>query len=123
MNQGVMSTKSKIFRQTRSGLSANFDAQKMNLSRFNKVEDMAELTCLNEASVLHNLKDRYYSSLIYVSCFRIFASHLYIHAFGYLTPIFNDNGNYLLILYHYKLEPDLVSFFAIGQEKYSNAAN
>uniref|UniRef100_A0A8D1VBQ8 Myosin heavy chain 9 n=1 Tax=Sus scrofa TaxID=9823 RepID=A0A8D1VBQ8_PIG len=30
-----------------------------------KVEDMAELTCLNEASVLHNLKERYYSGLIY----------------------------------------------------------
>lgn len=43
------------------------DIQKMNPPRFNKVEDMAELTCLNEASVLHNLKDRYYSSLIYVS--------------------------------------------------------
>ncbi|KAK5865896.1 hypothetical protein PBY51_020128 [Eleginops maclovinus] len=26
---------------------------------------MAELTCLNEASVLHNLKERYYSGLIY----------------------------------------------------------
>ncbi|OTF71412.1 hypothetical protein BLA29_009531 [Euroglyphus maynei] len=33
------------------------DVQKMNPPRFNKVEDMAELTCLNEASVLHNLKD------------------------------------------------------------------
>lgn len=44
------------------------DVQKMNPPRFNKVEDMAELTCLNEASVLHNLKDRYFSSLIYVSC-------------------------------------------------------
>lgn len=43
------------------------DVQKMNPPRFNKVEDMAELTCLNEASVLHNLKDRYYSGLIYVS--------------------------------------------------------
>ena len=41
------------------------DIQKMNPPRFNKVEDMAELTCLNEASVLHNLKDRYFSSLIY----------------------------------------------------------
>lgn len=41
------------------------DVQKMNPPRFNKVEDMAELTCLNEASVLNNLKDRYYSSLIY----------------------------------------------------------
>lgn len=41
------------------------DVQKMNPPRFNKVEDMAELTCLNEPSVLYNLKDRYYSGLIY----------------------------------------------------------
>lgn len=46
---------------------AKDDVQKMNPPKFNKVEDMAELTCLNEASVLHNLKDRYYSGLIYVS--------------------------------------------------------
>ena len=43
------------------------DIQKMNPPKFTKVEDMAEMTCLNEASVLHNLKDRYYSGLIYVS--------------------------------------------------------
>lgn len=42
------------------------DIQKMNPPKFDKVEDMAELTCLNEASVLHNIKDRYYSGLIYV---------------------------------------------------------
>lgn len=47
------------------------DIQKMNPPKFDKVEDMAELTCLNEASVLHNIKDRYYSGLIYVST-RIF---------------------------------------------------
>ncbi|XP_077308716.1 myosin-9 [Lithobates pipiens] len=41
------------------------DVQKMNPPKFSKVEDMAELTCLNEASVLHNLKERYYSGLIY----------------------------------------------------------
>uniref|UniRef100_A0A0N5A3F0 Myosin motor domain-containing protein n=1 Tax=Parastrongyloides trichosuri TaxID=131310 RepID=A0A0N5A3F0_PARTI len=41
------------------------DYQKMNPPKFDKVEDMAELTCLNEASVLHNLKERYYSDLIY----------------------------------------------------------
>jgi len=41
------------------------DCQKMNPPKFSKVEDMADLTCLNEASVLHNLKDRYYSGLIY----------------------------------------------------------
>lgn len=43
------------------------DIQKMNPPKFSKVEDMAELTCLNEASVLHNLKERYFSGLIYVS--------------------------------------------------------
>jgi len=51
------------------------DVQKMNPPKFSKVEDMAELTCLNEASVLHNLKERYYSGLIYVSmdcCIRLF---------------------------------------------------
>ena len=48
-------------------LVAKDDIQKMNPPRFNKVEDMADLTCLNEASVLSNLKERYYSSLIYVS--------------------------------------------------------
>ncbi|CAD5216368.1 unnamed protein product [Bursaphelenchus okinawaensis] len=41
------------------------DCQKMNPPKFDKVEDMADLTCLNEASVLHNLKERYYSDLIY----------------------------------------------------------
>nr|XP_033337827.1 myosin heavy chain, non-muscle isoform X5 [Megalopta genalis] len=44
---------------------AKDDIQKMNPPKYDKVEDMAELTCLNEASVLHNLKDRYYSGLIY----------------------------------------------------------
>ena len=43
------------------------DVQKMNPPKFNKVEDMAELSFLNEASVLHNLTSRYYSGLIYVS--------------------------------------------------------
>ncbi|XP_046959297.1 myosin heavy chain, non-muscle isoform X1 [Vanessa cardui] len=46
-------------------LVARDDIQKMNPPKFDKVEDMAELTCLNEASVLHNIKDRYYSGLIY----------------------------------------------------------
>uniref|UniRef100_A0A7N6FMA3 Myosin, heavy chain 11b, smooth muscle n=1 Tax=Anabas testudineus TaxID=64144 RepID=A0A7N6FMA3_ANATE len=41
------------------------DVQKMNPPKFSKVEDMAALTFLNEASVLHNLRERYFSSLIY----------------------------------------------------------
>lgn len=39
----------------------------MNPPKFEKVEDMADLTYLNDAAVLHNLKQRYYAKLIYVS--------------------------------------------------------
>ena len=46
---------------------AKDDVQKMNPPKFDKVEDMAELSFLNEASVLYNLTSRYYSGLIYVS--------------------------------------------------------
>ncbi|XP_071438465.1 myosin-11, partial [Sinocyclocheilus grahami] len=41
------------------------EIQKMNPPKYNKVEDMAALTCLNEASVLHNIRERYFSGLIY----------------------------------------------------------
>ncbi|XP_076345264.1 uncharacterized protein LOC143244459 isoform X1 [Tachypleus tridentatus] len=41
------------------------NVQRMNPPKFSKANDMAEMTCLNEASVLYNLKDRYFSGLIY----------------------------------------------------------
>lgn len=59
------------------------DVQKMNPPKFEKVEDMAELACLNEASVLHNLRTRYYSGLIYVSKFPVqkyLVTHLHTHS-------------------------------------------
>uniref|UniRef100_A0A8D8U4L3 Myosin heavy chain, muscle n=1 Tax=Cacopsylla melanoneura TaxID=428564 RepID=A0A8D8U4L3_9HEMI len=37
----------------------------VNPPKFEKVEDMADMTHLNDASVLHNLRQRYYSKLIY----------------------------------------------------------
>lgn len=54
------------------------EVQRMNPPRFSKVEDMADLTCLNEASVLHNLRERYYSGLIYVSLHTVFTP---VHVF------------------------------------------
>eukprot|EP00093_Oithona_nana_P007633 07633.XXX_2586_1239_1 [CDS] Oithona nana genome sequencing. len=39
--------------------------QQVNPPKFEKCEDMSNLTYLNEASVLHNLKARYYANLIY----------------------------------------------------------
>ena len=41
------------------------DADKVNPAKFDKADDMAELTHLNEASVIHNLHTRYQSDLIY----------------------------------------------------------
>jgi len=48
--------------------------QQMNPPKFEKLEDMADLTYLNEAAVLYNLRSRYCSGYIYVS-------HLPHHAF------------------------------------------
>lgn len=39
----------------------------MNPPKYEMSEDMANLTYLNEASVLHNLRARYKAQLIYVS--------------------------------------------------------
>ena len=39
----------------------------MNPPKYEKCEDMADLTYLNDATVLHNLRTRYASWLIYVS--------------------------------------------------------
>ncbi|CAK5025246.1 unnamed protein product [Meloidogyne enterolobii] len=41
------------------------ETQEMNPPKFTKTEDMANLTFLNEASVLNNLKERYFSMMIY----------------------------------------------------------
>lgn len=41
--------------------------EEMNPIKFDRAEDMADLTYLNEASVIHNLKSRYKTNLIYVS--------------------------------------------------------
>ena len=42
------------------------DVDKVNPPKFNLVEDMADLTYLNEASVIHNLRQRYENDFIYV---------------------------------------------------------
>ena len=39
----------------------------MNPPKFDRVDDIADLTFLNEASVVHNLRLRYGSGAIYVS--------------------------------------------------------
>ncbi|CAG9536583.1 unnamed protein product [Cercopithifilaria johnstoni] len=41
------------------------ELQSVNPAKLDKIEDMSSLSYLNEACVLHNLRQRYYSSLIY----------------------------------------------------------
>lgn len=47
------------------------ELQPMNPPRFDLLEDMAMMTHLNEASVLHNLRQRYARWMIYVSHARV----------------------------------------------------
>ena len=78
-NQGFVSASIKADRgdevlvelvdTSKQELVSKDDIQKMNPPKFDKEEDMADLTCLNEASVLHNVKERYFSGLIYVRDF------------------------------------------------------
>ena len=45
----------------------------MNPPKYEKCEDMADMTYLNDATVLHNLRQRYQNWLIYVNC------HKFLH--------------------------------------------
>lgn len=74
------------------------DIQKMNPPKFDKVEDMAELTCLNEASVLHNIKDRYYSGLIYVSDGLSIVSFYLVFSDGQSYMMFKSVGVFVLFI-------------------------
>ena len=70
------------------------DIQKMNPPKFTKVDDMAELTCLNEASVLHNLKERYFCGLIYVSFVATWLNCIYVpHSILNMSIVMNHKHN------------------------------
>jgi hypothetical protein len=56
----------------------------VNPPKFEKVEDMADLTHLNEAAVLHNLRQRYLNKKIYVS---VNIKTLLIRIFLSLSPL------------------------------------
>ena len=57
-----------LFLKSKKMVTVKKDAiQQMNPPKYDKCDDMADLTYLNDASVLHNLRARYSSWLIYVS--------------------------------------------------------
>ncbi len=55
----------------------------MNPPKFDRVDDIADLTFLNEASVVHNLRLRYGSGAIYVR-----RTDLMVHAIYDLKTLF-----------------------------------
>ncbi|KAH7890385.1 hypothetical protein F5I97DRAFT_22071 [Phlebopus sp. FC_14] len=65
----VMSSAGEIRRVPLYALS------KMNPPKFDRVDDIADLTFLNEASVVHNLRLRYGSGAIYSLLIRIRTCH------------------------------------------------
>lgn len=92
------------------------DIQQMNPPKYEKIDDMANMTYLNEASVLHNLRSRYKSMLIYVSItvkpgykehayiefiFIVEVSFLYLKTL-FLSDITNQNQS-ILILCHKRI--------------------
>lgn len=52
------------------------DVHQRNPPKYEKSEDMANLTYLSEAAILHNLRERYYAWRIYVSYLHFFLCSL-----------------------------------------------
>ena len=59
----------------------------MNPPKFDKAADIAELTHLNEASVVHNLRQRYFSNLIYT-----YSGLFLVACLLYTSPSPRDRG-------------------------------
>lgn len=83
----------------------------MNLFKFEKVEDMVDLICLNEVSVLYNLKDRYFFGFIYVSDLLflvllvgfvvvIFCYNMVIWVIGFIGSLVCKYLFYMIILFN-----------------------
>ncbi|CAB11475.1 myosin II heavy chain Myo3 [Schizosaccharomyces pombe] len=77
----------KLERDGSERIVDGFDAEKVNPPKFDMVDDMAALTCLNEPSVVNNLTQRYEKDLIYTySGLFLVAVNPYCH-----LPIYGDD--------------------------------
>lgn len=90
------------------------DAEKVNPAKFDKVDDMAELTFLNEPSVLHNLERRYKDDLIYTY------SGLFLVAVNPYSklPIYGDD--YIKMYNNSPKEQNKPHIFAETEETFRN---
>ncbi|VDO19035.1 unnamed protein product [Heligmosomoides polygyrus] len=77
------------------------EAQQMNPPKYEKTEDMANLTFLNDASVLHNLRQRYFSMMIYMYIGRRrneMPPHLFAVADEAYRNMVNDHENQSMLI-------------------------
>lgn len=87
---------------------------KVNPAKFDKANDMAELTHLNEASVVHNLQTRYQSDLIYTY------SGLFLVTVNPYCPLSIYTNEYISMYKGRSREDTKPHIFAMADEAFRN---
>lgn len=87
---------------------------KVNPAKFDKADDMAELTHLNEASVVHNLHQRYLADLIYTY------SGLFLVTVNPYTPLPIYSRDYVNMYKGRSREDGKPHIFAMADEAFRN---
>ncbi|KAI9163219.1 Myosin type-2 heavy chain 1 [Paramyrothecium foliicola] len=107
----------RILVQCDDGSQREVDAEsvdKVNPAKFDKANDMAELTHLNEASVVHNLHMRYQADLIYTY------SGLFLVTVNPYCPLPIYNNEYINMYKGRSREDMKPHIFAMADEAYRN---
>ncbi|KAG0678914.1 hypothetical protein C6P41_004391 [Kluyveromyces marxianus] len=86
----------------------------VNPSSFDKVDNLSELTHLNEASVLFNLENRYQDDLIYTY------SGLFLVAINPYSNIKIYNNSYMKLYHGSPKEDNKPHIFAVAEQAYQN---
>jgi myosin protein heavy chain len=85
---------------------------KVNPGKFDKADDMAELTHLNEASVIHNLQTRYQADLIYTY------SGLFLVAINPYCPLSIYTNEYVRMYKNQAREDTRPHIFAVSDQAF-----
>ncbi|KAK4164202.1 putative myosin type-2 heavy chain 2 [Cladorrhinum sp. PSN259] len=107
----------KILVQCDDGSQREVDPEsvdKVNPAKFDKADDMAELTHLNEASVVHNLHMRYMSDLIYTY------SGLFLVTVNPYTPLPIYTNEYINMYKGRNREDNKPHIYAMADEAFRN---
>ncbi|KAI9664300.1 MAG: hypothetical protein M1829_005855 [Trizodia sp. TS-e1964] len=90
------------------------DVEKVNPAKFDKADDMAELTHLNEPSVVHNLHMRYQADLIYTY------SGLFLVAVNPYSPLPIYTNEYIKMYKGRSRDDTKPHIFAMADEAFQN---